>query len=48
MQAAGAMSQAAQTRADRALAMRTPPEELDIDAAEAELSRLMGGQVYER
>ncbi|MEM1005679.1 MAG: beta-N-acetylhexosaminidase [Pseudomonadota bacterium] len=48
MQAAGQMSAAAQSRADRALAMRTSPRELDIQAAEAELSALMGGQVYER
>ncbi|NVO55536.1 beta-N-acetylhexosaminidase [Rhodobacteraceae bacterium B1Z28] len=48
MEAAGDMSDLAQTRADRALAMRKAPQELDIQAAEAELSRLMGGQVYER
>ncbi len=48
LEAAGEMSEAAQARADRALAMRQPPQELDIQAAEAELSRLMGGQVYER
>ncbi|WP_171207279.1 MULTISPECIES: beta-N-acetylhexosaminidase [unclassified Ruegeria] len=48
LQAAGEMTQAAQSRAERALAMRKPPQELDIDAAEAELSALMGGQVYER
>lgn len=48
LEAAGQMSDAAQTRAERALAMRNPPQELDIEAAEAELSALMGGQVYER
>ena len=48
MEIAGQMSDAAQSRADRALAMRKPPQELDIPAAEAELSRLMSGQVYER
>lgn len=48
MEAAGEMSDTAQTRAERALAMRKAPQELDIQAAEAELSRLMGGQVYER
>ncbi len=48
LEAAGDMSDVAQSRADRALAQRKPPVELDIPAAEAELSRLMGGQVYER
>ncbi|WP_271947488.1 beta-N-acetylhexosaminidase [Ruegeria faecimaris] len=43
---AGKMSEQAQKRAERALAMRKAPQELDIQAAEAELSRLMGGQVY--
>ncbi len=47
MEAAGEMSEAAQARAVRALARRQPPEELDIRAAETELSRLMGGQVYD-
>ncbi|WP_299982899.1 beta-N-acetylhexosaminidase [uncultured Ruegeria sp.] len=46
LQAAGEMSNTAQARADRALAQRLPPQELDIQAAEAELSALMGGQVY--
>lgn len=46
LEAAGRMSDAAQARADRALARRQPPQELDIQAAEAELSALMGGQVY--
>jgi len=45
--AAGRMSAQAQARAERALALRQPPGELDIPAAEAELSRVMGGQVYD-
>lgn len=45
-EAAGEMSEPAQIRAEAALAARQPPEELDIQAAEDELSRLMGGQVY--
>ena len=45
-EAAGGMTAAAQARAERALAARRPPAELDIQAAEAELSALMGGQVY--
>ncbi len=48
LKAAGQMSDMAQSRAERALAMRKAPAELDIEAAEAELSALMGGQVYER
>lgn len=48
LEAAGEMSDAAQSRAERALAKRKAPQELDIQAAEAELSALMGGQVYER
>ena len=43
---AGEMSEAAQIRAERALAARKKPVELDIDAAEEELSALMGGLVY--
>ncbi|SLN12694.1 beta-N-acetylhexosaminidase [Ruegeria meonggei] len=46
LDAAGEMTDQAQSRAERALAMRQKPAELDIQAAEAELSRLMGGQVY--
>ena len=46
MEAAGEMTEAAQTRADRALALRDAPQELDISAAEAELSRLISGRVY--
>ncbi|MGD9864104.1 MAG: glycoside hydrolase family 3 N-terminal domain-containing protein, partial [Pseudodonghicola sp.] len=45
-QAAGEMSEAAQIRAEAALEARQAPEALDIQAAEDELSRLMGGQVY--
>jgi len=44
--AAGRMTAAAQARAEAALAARRAPEALDIDAAEAELSALMGGEVY--
>jgi len=44
--AAGVMTDAAQARAEAALAARKTPEPLDIDAAEAELSALMGGEVY--
>nr|WP_217358418.1 beta-N-acetylhexosaminidase [Ruegeria atlantica] len=48
LEAAGEMTDPAQKRAEKALAMRQKPVELDIQAAEAELSALMGGQVYER
>ncbi|MES0824103.1 beta-N-acetylhexosaminidase [Ruegeria sp. SCP11] len=48
LEAAGEMTDPAQKRAEKALAMRQKPAELDIPAAEAELSALMGGQVYER
>lgn len=48
LDAAGEMSEQAEKRAEKALAMRQKPAELDIQAAEAELSALMGGQVYER
>ncbi len=44
--AAGAMTPTAQAGAEAALAARRVPEPLDIDAAEAELSALMGGEVY--
>ena len=40
------MTDAAQIRAERALDARQTPVELDIDAAEEELSALMGGLVY--
>jgi beta-N-acetylhexosaminidase len=45
-EAAGAMSDIAQARAEQALSRRQTPEPLDTEAAEAELSALMGGQVY--
>ncbi|MFW8592751.1 beta-N-acetylhexosaminidase [Cribrihabitans neustonicus] len=45
-EASGRMTEAAQTRAEAALAMRKPPRGLDIQAAEDELAALMGGQVY--
>ncbi len=48
LEAAGEMTDRAQFRAEKALSMRQKPAELDIPAAEAELSALMGGQVYER
>lgn len=44
--AAGRMGPQAQARAEAALAARHDPEPLDIAAAEAELSCLMGGEVY--
>ena len=46
-EAAGEMGAAAQARADRALAARRAPAALDIEAAEAELSGLMNGRVYD-
>ncbi|MFW8636180.1 beta-N-acetylhexosaminidase [Cribrihabitans pelagius] len=45
-EASGRMTAAAQTRAEAAQAMRKPPRDLDIQAAEDELAALMGGQVY--
>ncbi|MFS4582809.1 beta-N-acetylhexosaminidase [Phaeobacter sp. C3_T13_0] len=45
-EAAGEMTATAQARAERAEAARRNPAPLDITAAEAELSALMGGQVY--
>lgn len=44
--AAGFLSDAGQRRAEAALACRTSPAALDLQAAEAELSALMGGRVY--
>ena len=44
--AVGAMSPAAQARADRALAARRPPEPVDIAALEAELRGLVIGAVH--
>ncbi len=45
-EAAGGMTDAAQRRAEAALACRKSPAALDTAGAEAELSALMGGQVY--
>ncbi|MBD0865787.1 MAG: glycoside hydrolase family 3 protein, partial [Rhodobacteraceae bacterium] len=45
-EAAGKMTDAAGARALAALRWRTDPDGFDIAAAEAELSVLMGGQVY--
>lgn len=42
-QAAGEMTDAAQARADRALAHRTPPDDIDIDATRAQLETLLSG-----
>lgn len=44
--AAGTMTHVAQSRAEAALAARRTPADIDIPAIEAELDRLMGGQVY--
>lgn len=45
-EAAGRMGDIAQARAEAALAQRQKPDDLDIQATEADLSRLMGEQVY--
>lgn len=45
-EAAGQMNPKAQARAERALAARIAPADIDIPAHEAELKVLMGGQVY--
>ncbi|MCR9127659.1 MAG: beta-N-acetylhexosaminidase [Rhodobacteraceae bacterium] len=45
-EAAGEMSDAAQARAEAALAARRSPDDIDIPDLEAQLSALMGGQVY--
>ena len=42
-EAAGEMTPAAQTRAQRALAMRKTPDDVDIPALESELEALLGG-----
>ena len=44
--AAGEMTDAAQTRADRALAMRMVPDEIDISALTAKLDALLGGELH--
>lgn len=45
-EASGAMSDAAQTRAERALAARHAPDEVDIAALEHELEALLNGRVH--
>jgi beta-N-acetylhexosaminidase len=45
-EAAGEMSDAAQARADAAVAARHRPDDIDIAALDAELSTLMKGRVY--
>ncbi len=45
-EAAGRMTPAAQARAEAALAARHAPDDLDISACKADLSRLMGGMAY--
>ncbi len=45
-QAAGEMGDAAQRRAEAALAARKPPQPLDIASCEAQLEALLNGQVY--
>ena len=45
-EASGRMTAQGQARADAAIAARQAPADLDIPAAEADLLRLMGGQVY--
>ena len=42
-EAAGEMSAQAQTRAERALAMRKTPDDIDISALDAQLEALLGG-----
>ena len=44
--AAGEMTDAAQTRAERALAMRKTPDEIDISALTAKLDALLGGELH--
>lgn len=44
--AAGEMTQAAQTRAERALAARVVPDDIDIPALTARLTRLVGEDVH--
>ena len=46
-EAAGEMSDAAQERAERALALRQKPDDIDISAIEAELEALLNGRVYD-
>ncbi|MGA9251913.1 MAG: glycoside hydrolase family 3 N-terminal domain-containing protein, partial [Roseobacter sp.] len=42
-EAAGKMTFAAQTRAERALAARRPPDDIDIPAVQAQLGALLNG-----
>jgi beta-N-acetylhexosaminidase len=44
--AAGEMTQMAQTRAERALAMRRAPDEIDISALNAKLAALLGEDLH--
>lgn len=44
--AAGEMTAAAQARAERALAMRQTPDDIDIPALESELEALLGGAMH--
>ena len=44
--AAGEMTDAAQIRAERALAMRKTPDEIDISALTAKLDALLGGELH--
>lgn len=44
--ASGALDGGAKARTDAALALRKTPDPLDIEAIEAELSDLLGGEVY--
>ena len=44
-EAAGEMTDAAQTRAERALAMRREPDDVDIPALSAKIDTLLGGAV---
>jgi beta-N-acetylhexosaminidase len=45
-EACGEMSDAAQARAEAALALRRTPQEIDIPRAEADLEALLNGPVY--
>jgi beta-N-acetylhexosaminidase len=45
-EAAGEMTQAAQIRAERALAMRHAPDDVDIPGLERELEALLGGALH--
>lgn len=45
-EAAGVMTATAQARADRAMAARKPPDDVDIPALEREFEALMGGSMH--